>query len=96
MDMSGSMRYDGQYMNVKRMALAMQGLISSQYPGDFLRFIEMYTFAKMRPAGEIIDLMPKPVTIHDPWVRLKADMGSDEISEHEIQLSLISPIFSMH
>ncbi len=52
MDMSGSMRYDGQYMNVKRMALAMQGLIQSEYPGDFLRFIEMYTFAKLRQPGE--------------------------------------------
>ena len=46
MDMSGSMRYDGQYINVKRMALAMSGLIRSEYPGDYLRFIEMYTFAK--------------------------------------------------
>lgn len=84
MDMSGSMRYDGQYMNVKRMALALQGLITSEYPGDFLRFIEMFTFAKLRTAGEIIDLMPKPVTIHDPWVRLKCDMSSDEVSEHQI------------
>ncbi len=84
MDMSGSMRYDGQYMNVKRMALALQGLITSQYPGDFLRFIEMYTFAKLRTAGEIIELMPKPVTIHDPWVRLRADMSRDDISEHQI------------
>ncbi|TWT83944.1 hypothetical protein CA13_54180 [Planctomycetes bacterium CA13] len=84
MDMSGSMRYDGQYVNVKRMALAMQGLINSEYPGDFLRFIEMYTFAKLTPPGEIINLMPKPVTIHDPWVRLKADMSDQEISEHEV------------
>ena len=84
MDMSGSMRYDGQYMNVKRMALALQGLISREYPGDFLRFIEMYTFAKLRLPGEIVDLMPKPVTIHDPWVRLKADMSRDDISEHQI------------
>lgn len=84
MDMSGSMRYDGQYMNVKRMALALQGLITSEYPGDFLRFIEMFTFAKLRQAGEIIELMPKPVTIHDPWVRLKADMSRDEISEEQI------------
>ena len=84
MDMSGSMRYDGQYINVKRMALALQGLIQSQYPGDYLRFIEMYTFAKLRAPGEVIELMPKPVTIHDPWVRLKADMSSDEISEHQI------------
>ena len=84
MDMSGSMAYDGQYMNVKRMALALQGLITSEYPGDFLRFIEMYTFAKLRNAGEIIELMPKPVTIRDPFVRLRADMSRDDLSESQI------------
>ncbi len=84
MDMSGSMRYDGQYINVKRMALALQGLIQSEYPGDFLRFIQMYTFAKLCSPGEIIELMPKPVTIHDPWVRLKADLSDNEISEQMI------------
>jgi len=89
MDMSGSMRYDGQYINVKRMALALQGLINTEYPGDFLRFIEMYTFAKLRPPGEIVSMMPKPVTIHDPWVQLKADMSRDDISE-----SVIHPHFT--
>ena len=84
MDMSGSMRYDGQYMNVKRMALALQGLISSEYPGDFLRFVEMYSFAKLVKPGEIIDLMPKPVTIHNPVVRLKADMSDPRVSESEV------------
>jgi uncharacterized protein with von Willebrand factor type A (vWA) domain len=84
MDMSGSMRYDGQYINVKRMALALDGLIRSEYPGDFLRFIEMYTFAKLRHSGEIAELLPKPVTIYDPWVRLKVDMSQDHISEYQI------------
>ena len=84
MDMSGSMRYDGQYINVKRMALALQGLIQSEYPGDFVRFIEMYTFGKLCAPGEIINLMPKPVTIHDPWVRLKADLSDENVSEHQI------------
>ena len=84
MDMSGSMRYEGQYVNVKRMALALQGLIQSEYPGDFLRFIEMYTFAKICSPGEIIDLMPKQVTIHDPFVALKADMSDLSISEIQI------------
>ena len=84
MDMSGSMRYDGQYINVKRMALALQGLIQTEYPGDFLRFIEMYTFAKLRAPGEIINMMPKPVTIHDPWVQLWADMSDPNISEQEV------------
>ena len=84
MDMSGSMRYDGQYINVKRMAMALEGLIRSEYPGDFLRFVEMYTFAKTCPPSEIVNLLPKPVTIHDPWVRLKADMSRDDISEYQV------------
>ena len=45
------MRYDGQYINVKRMGLALEGLIRREYPGDFLQFIEMYTFAKPRRVG---------------------------------------------
>jgi len=84
MDMSGSMRYDGQYVHVKRMALALSGLIRSEYPGDYLNFVEMYTFAKPRRGGEIIDLMPKPVTIYDPIVRFRVDMSRDDISELQI------------
>ena len=84
MDMSGSMRYDGQYMTVKRMALAMEGLIRREYPGDFLRFIEMYTFAKPRSPGEIIELLPKPVTVFDPVVRYRIDMSRDDISELQV------------
>jgi uncharacterized protein with von Willebrand factor type A (vWA) domain len=82
MDMSGSMRYDGQYVNVKRMALALDGLIRSEYPGDFLHFIEMFTFARPCRSGQIVELLPKPVTIYDPIVRLKVDMSRDDISEY--------------
>jgi uncharacterized protein with von Willebrand factor type A (vWA) domain len=81
LDMSGSMRYEGQYVNVKRMGLALDGLIRREYPGDFLQFIEMYTFAKPRHISEIAALMPKPVTIYDPWVALKADMSDPDITE---------------
>ncbi|MEX2138518.1 MAG: hypothetical protein WD894_04615 [Pirellulales bacterium] len=84
MDMSGSMRYGGQYINVKRMGLALEGLIRSEYPGDFLQFIEMYTFAKPRPAADIASMMPKLVTIGDSWVRLKADMSDPDVSEVQI------------
>ncbi|MEX0714538.1 MAG: hypothetical protein WD278_19535, partial [Pirellulales bacterium] len=59
MDMSGSMRYGGQYINVKRMALALDGLMRREYPGDFLQFIEVYSFAKVRHSSEIGSLMPK-------------------------------------
>jgi uncharacterized protein with von Willebrand factor type A (vWA) domain len=84
LDMSGSMRYDGQYVNVKRMGLALDGLIRSEYPGDFLQFIEMFTFAKPRHISEVPHLMPKPVTIFSPVVRLKADMSDPDRSEFTI------------
>jgi uncharacterized protein with von Willebrand factor type A (vWA) domain len=81
LDMSGSMRYDGLYVNVKRMGLALDGLIRREYPGDFLQFVELYTFAKPRRPGEIVQLLPKPVTIGDPVVRLRADMSDPHVSE---------------
>jgi uncharacterized protein with von Willebrand factor type A (vWA) domain len=84
MDMSGSMGRSGLYVHVKRMALALDGLIRSEYPGDFLQFVEMYTFAKPRRSSEIAVLMPKPVTIFDPWVRLKCDMSDPEVVEARI------------
>ena len=84
LDMSGSMRYDGQYIHVKRMALAIDGLIRSEYPGDFVGFVEMSTFGKVRHTHEIVSLMPKPVTLHEPIVQLHADMSREGMSEHMI------------
>jgi uncharacterized protein with von Willebrand factor type A (vWA) domain len=81
LDMSGSMRYGGQYVNVKRMGLALAGLIRTEYPGDFLQFIEIYSFAKPRHFSEIAALIPKPVTVFDPVVNLRADMSDPSISE---------------
>lgn len=84
MDMSGSMRHGGQYINVKRMALALDGLIRREYPGDFLRFVEMFTFARLKQPSEIISMMPKPVSIHSPVVRLKANMADPDVTEFRV------------
>jgi uncharacterized protein with von Willebrand factor type A (vWA) domain len=84
LDMSGSMRYGGLHVSVKRMALALQGLVLREYPGDFLQFIEMASFAKPRGPGEILALMPKPVTIFDAVVRLRADMADPAISADDV------------
>lgn len=81
MDMSGSMRYDGQYIHVKRMALALDGLIRREYPGDYLQFLQMFTFAKPVAPVDIARLMPNPPTIFDPVVRLRADMSREDASE---------------
>jgi len=84
LDMSGSMRHGGLYVSVKRMALALQGLVQREFPGDFLQFIEMASFAKPRAFGELVSLLPKPVTIFDPVMRLKADMADPRISESDV------------
>ncbi|MCC6125651.1 MAG: hypothetical protein IT426_11860 [Pirellulales bacterium] len=81
LDMSGSMRYDGLYVGVKRMGLALDGLIRREYPGDFLQFVEMATFARPRRPGEIVQLLPKPVTVFDSIVRLRADMSDPNMNE---------------
>jgi uncharacterized protein with von Willebrand factor type A (vWA) domain len=80
-DMSGSMSYGGQYVACKRMAIALDGLIRSEYPGDILRVFEMYTFAKAVAPGALAKVMPKPVTTRDPVVRLRVDMSDPDISE---------------
>ncbi|HLP83969.1 MAG TPA: VWA domain-containing protein, partial [Phycisphaerales bacterium] len=84
MDMSGSMRYDGQYIHCKRMALALDGLIRTEYPGDYVGFVEMYSLAKVRHISEVPSLLPKPVSIHAPRVRLKADMSNPRMSEMQL------------
>lgn len=84
MDMSGSMRYAGQYVNVKRMALALHGLIRNEYPGDFVDFVEVCSLPRRVHISEVPELLPKPVTIFDPVVRLKADMSDDRITTMDI------------
>ncbi len=84
LDMSGSMRYDGLYVDVKRMGLALDGLIRKQYPGDYLQFIEIASIAKPRHVSQLAGLLPKPVTISDPVVRLRADMSNPRITELDI------------
>lgn len=84
MDMSGSMRYGGLYVDVKRMGLALDALIRREYPGDYLQYLEMFTFAKPRRASEIAMMMPKPVTLFDPLVRYRIDMSRQDISEVQV------------
>jgi len=89
LDMSGSMRYEGMYVNVKRMGLALEGLVRKEFPGDYLQFVEMYTVAKPRHVSEVPTLMYKPVTISRYFVQLKADMSDPKISE-----SMLPPHFT--
>lgn len=84
LDMSGSMRWNARYVDTKRMALGLHGLIKSEFPGDFLQFIEVATFARARRPAEIPELMPRPVTVFDPVVRLRVDMSDPDTHEFQV------------
>ena len=62
----------------------MDGLVRKQFPGDYLQFVEMYSVAKPRHVSEIVEVMPKIPTIHDPVVRLRADMSDENMNEFRI------------
>ncbi len=84
LDNSGSMRYEEMYITVKRIGLALDGLIRREYPDDWLCFIEVYTFAKLLKASEVAALMPKKFTLYDPVVRLKVDMTDKRVIRSQI------------
>ena len=84
LDMSGSMRYDGLYVNVKRMGLALDGLIRREYPGDWLQFIEVAHLRQAASARRDRHLAAQAGDNVDPVVRLRADMSDERLSELQI------------
>ena len=84
LDNSGSMCDEEMYITVKRIGLALDGLIRREYPDDWLCFIEVYTFAKLLKASEVAALMPKKFTLYDPVVRLKVDMTDKRVIRSQI------------
>ena len=61
-DMSGSMSRFGRFYNAKKVSLAMDSLVRTQFPEDKIYFVGFYTYAKQFRVGDIIHLSPKPVT----------------------------------
>jgi uncharacterized protein with von Willebrand factor type A (vWA) domain len=73
-DMSGSMGRYGKYGQAKKVALALQSLIRSKYPGDFLQTVGFYTYASPLTERELLYSAPKPVSIFDPRVNLRINL----------------------
>lgn len=84
LDMSGSMRHGRLYVAVKKMALALEGIVRREFPGDALHFFEMASFAVPVPAGDLVRLLPRAVTIFDPVVRLWADMSDPSFDAADV------------
>jgi len=84
-DQSGSMSREGRFFNAKKLALALDALIRTEYPEDKLYFICFSTFAKQIPIGAIPELAPKPVTIMGGAVNMRIDY-SKEVGERSRDL----------
>jgi uncharacterized protein with von Willebrand factor type A (vWA) domain len=74
LDMSGSMMRYGKFAAAKRVALALQSLVRSRYQGDFLQFVGFYTYAAPLAERDLLYAAPKPVSLFDPYIRLKISL----------------------
>ncbi|MCX8000405.1 MAG: hypothetical protein N3A69_15870, partial [Leptospiraceae bacterium] len=75
LDMSGSMSRYGRFYNAKKMALALNELIQSEYKDDKLHVIGFGTLAKLIKISDLPELNPYPVTIFNPYIKLRFDLS---------------------
>ncbi|HMV78199.1 MAG TPA: VWA domain-containing protein [Leptospiraceae bacterium] len=82
-DMSGSMARSSRFFNAKKVTLAIDALIRSEYKDDQLTIVGFGTLAKIIPASKVPSLQPYPVTIFDPYIRLRYNMNKMGEKEKE-------------
>ena len=76
-DQSGSMSRYGRFYNTKKLALALDALIRTEYPEDKLYFVGFSTFARQISIGAIPELAPKPVTVMGGAVNMRIDFSRE-------------------
>lgn len=74
-DMSGSMSRFSRFYNTKKVSLALDALVRTQFPEDKIYFVGFYTYAKQFKVGDIMHLSPKPVTRMGESLNLRIDFS---------------------
>jgi uncharacterized protein with von Willebrand factor type A (vWA) domain len=84
LDMSGSMARFGKFYHAKKVAMALQALVRSRYPEDFLQVIGFYTYATPLSERELMRCAPKPVSIFSDrvFLRVPLDNPPQFVPEH--------------
>ncbi|MDA1015190.1 MAG: VWA domain-containing protein [Planctomycetota bacterium] len=75
-DMSGSMARYGKYGGAKKVAMALQSLVSGRYRGDFMQIVGFYSYATPMTERELLYSAPKQVSIFDPRVHLRINLDN--------------------
>ncbi|MCE9501205.1 MAG: VWA domain-containing protein, partial [Leptospira sp.] len=83
LDMSGSMARSMRFYNAKKVTMALDALIRSEYKDEKLTIIGFGSTAKIVPISKLPLLNPYPVTIYNPYIKLKYDFS--RLSKEEIE-----------
>ncbi len=74
LDMSGSMYRVDRFYYAKKMILALESFIRQFYKEDSLYIVGFGTVSRIFSISQIPSLQPYPVTLFDPYIRLRIDM----------------------
>ncbi len=89
LDQSGSMARSQRFLHAKRTALGLIALIRQRFSSDTIDLIGFATGAEVIPEDKLPLLMPKPVTLYDPVIRLKVPIHKlDQAPPHFTNLHL--------
>jgi uncharacterized protein with von Willebrand factor type A (vWA) domain len=83
LDMSGSMARSMRFYNAKKVTMAMDSLIRNEYKDEKLTVVGFGSTAKIFPITQIPTLQPYPVTIFNPYIKLKFDFATMKKEEIE-------------
>lgn len=86
LDMSGSMARSQRFYNAKKVTLAMDTLIKNDYKDDKLIVVGFGSTAKILKISELPTLQPYPITIYNPYIKLKYDFS--KMTQEQIQASV--------
>jgi len=75
-DMSGSMARYGKYATTKKVAMALQAMVRSQYAQDTLQLVGFYTLASVMTERQLLNSAPKPVGLYDSRVHLRLSLDA--------------------
>jgi len=89
LDMSGSMSRWHRFASAKRCAMAVHALIRQRFPLDTVDVVGFHSGAEVIPEHRLALAMPKPVTMFDPEITLKAPLsGIEELPQHFTNLHM--------
>jgi len=80
-DLSGSMMRYGRFYQAKQVALGLASMVRQRYPQDTVDFVGFYSLARHIPESDLPLVMPKPVSVYDPVVKVRLPLEQAQALE---------------